>query len=92
MAKTSIVEEVKAEVAQKQKEETNMKNQERTAAAKAFAVKAYKWLLRAVCEVVEASLAMVGIMSLVHTDARLQTGVAIFFVLLILVVRSNNKK
>jgi F0F1-type ATP synthase assembly protein I len=92
MAKNNIVAEVKASVAKKQKEEKTMQNQNRNENIKNAAAKAYKWTLRTICEVVEAAFAMVGIISVVHTDVRLQTGIAIFVVLLILVVRTNNKK
>lgn len=48
--------------------------------------------IRFICEVVEAAFAMIGIMQFIHTDTRVQTGLAIFIVLLILVVRFQKKK
>jgi len=56
------------------------------------ATKLYRIALCFASDAVMAAFAIIGIMSLIHTEARIQTGLAIFFVLLLLAVKFNNKK
>ena len=59
---------------------------------KKFLNKAYKVIVRYACEIVEASLAILGLMSLIHTERNIQTGIGVLFVLLLLAVKFNSKK
>lgn len=58
---------------------------------KSLANKAYKIALCGLSEAVLAAFAIIGIMSLIHTEAHVQTGIAVLFVFLLLAVKFNNK-
>lgn len=81
----------KAKVKNKQDKEKRMKNDKTITAAKSFWTKAYNIALTTICEAVLAAFAIVGVMSLIHTESHVQTILAVFFVALLVIVKSSKK-
>lgn len=60
-------------------------------AVKAFGNKVLNWVIIFACDLALASFAIIGVMSLIHTERTVQTTIAVFFVLLLLVAKSKKQ-